>query len=397
MRFRALSLMAGVAVLALTAGGVLAAVDQVDQHQDGASQWWDAGDNGTAQTFTAAVSGHLDRVSLWGSDTSGTITGIDLRAGGPTGTLLGTSSSTTPVNGAWFDAVFSPTVQVTASSMYAIVLHTSGGVGLGGTCDAAAYTRGEALGSTDGGIVWQTIPGVGRWNSCLTDLAFKEWVIPGVTPPTVAMAFGAASIPVGGTTSLTFTITNPNAVPTLDVRPAGFFTGTLTNVAFTDTLPAGLLIATPNSIGGSCGTITAAASTNLVSMAGLTLVAGATCTFAVDVVGVPPGVQANTTSAITSTESDPGLAATASITVTALSTPTPGSTPTPAPTAAPTTVVQGATATPTKASTPPPTSTGDSRGPGGESPLLPLLALAAVAALAATTFVLRSESRVHHR
>jgi hypothetical protein len=256
------------------------------------------------------------------------------------------------------------------------------------------------LGSTDGGIVWQTIPDLTGHDVCITDLAFEEWVVPSAiaAPPTVAMAFGAASIPVGGTTSLTYTITNPNTALTLDVRPAGFFTGTLTNIGFTDTLPAGLLIATPNNIGGGCGgVITATAGTNLVSIAGLTLAGGTTCGFGVDVIGVAPGVQANTTSAITSTESDPGLTATASITVTALSTPTPGPTPTAAPTAAPTTVVQGATATPTKASTPPPTSTGDSRGPGGESPLLPLLALAAVAALAATTFVLRSESRVHHR
>jgi hypothetical protein len=396
MRFRALSLLAGVTVLALTAGGVLAAVDQRDQHQDSASQWWDAGDYGTAQTFTAAVSGHLDRISLWGSDTSGTITGIDLREGGPTGTVLGTSSSASPVNGAWFDADFSPTVQVTAGSMYAIVLHTSGGVGLGGTCDAGAYTRGEAWGSTDL-VVWQTIPDVTGHDVCITDLAFQEWVIPSAiaAPPTVAMAFGAASIPVGGTTSLTFTITNPNAVPTVDVRPAGFFTGTLTNISFTDTLPAGLLIATPNNLGGSCGgVITATAATNLVSITGLTLAGGATCGFGVDVIGVAPGTQANTTGAITSTESDPGLTATASITVTALSTPAPIPTPTPAPTLAP---APTPTPTPRSSATPPPTGTSDRGGPGGESPLLPLLVLTAVAALAATTFVLRSDSRVHHR
>jgi hypothetical protein len=389
MRIRALSFVAGAAVLVLTAGGTLAAVEQRDQHQDSASAAaWPASDTGTAQTFTAAVSGHLDRVSLWGLATPWTIT-VDLREGGPTGTVLGTSSAATAVtNGAWFDAAFSPTIQVTAGSMYAIVLNTSGSgaVRIGGTCDAGAYTRGEALGLRNS--VWQTIPGVGVWESCITDFAFQEWVIPSAVgaAPTVAMAFGAASIPVGGTTSLIFTITNPNTVPVTDVRPAGFFTGTLTNIGFTDTLPAGLLIATPNNIGGSCGgAITATAGTSLVSIAGLTLDAGATCGFGVDVIGVAPGIQANTTSAITSTESDPGDPATASITVTALSTPTPAPTATPAPTPTP---------TPRPTVTPPPTSTGDSPGPGGESPLLPLLALTAVAALAATTFVLRSESRV---
>jgi hypothetical protein len=384
MRFRALSLLVGVAVLALTAGGVLASVDTLDQHQDGASATaWDAGDFGTAQTFTAAISGHLDRVSLWGLDSlGGTLTGVDLRSGGPSGALLGTSSSATPVNGAWFDAVFSPTVQVAAGSMYAIVLHTSGAVRIGGTCSASAYTLGEALGSTDGGSVWQTLPALS--SSCIADFAFEEWVIPGAVtaPPTVAMAFGAASIPVGGTTSLTFTITNPNVVvPT--VTPALQATATLTNIGFTDTLPAGLLIATPNNIGGGCGgAITAAAGTNLVSITGLTLAAGATCGFGVDVIGTTAGTKSNATTAVTSVEAGAGNIASASVVVAAAATPTPG------PTAAPTPAAP--TAAPTV--TAPPTSTVDGRSSGSEAPPLPLVALAAITGLGVTGLILRRET-----
>src|SRR5262249_448838 len=62
-----------------------------------------------------------------------------------------------------------------------------------------------------------------------------------VAPPTIAKAFGAASIPVGSVTSLSFTITNPNAA------------ATLTGIGFTDNLPAGLVIATPNGVTGRCG------------------------------------------------------------------------------------------------------------------------------------------------
>lgn len=57
---------------------------------------------------------------------------------------------------------------------------------------------------------------------------------PPLSPPTITKAFCAASIPLNGATSLTFTVTNPN-------------TSVLTGIAFTDNLPAGLTVAsTPN-------------------------------------------------------------------------------------------------------------------------------------------------------
>src|SRR5262249_10496821 len=62
-----------------------------------------------------------------------------------------------------------------------------------------------------------------------------------VTAPTIAKTFGASSIVLNGTTTLTFALSNPGA------------TTTLNNVSFTDTLPAGLLVATPNGLSGSCG------------------------------------------------------------------------------------------------------------------------------------------------
>ncbi len=124
-------------------------------------------------------------------------------------------------------------------------------------------------------------------------------------PPTLTKAFGAASILLNASTSLTFTISNPSA------------TQSFTGVAFADALPAGLLVATPNSLTNSCGgTVTAAAGSASVSLSGGTLAANGSCTISLNVTGVQAGVQDNTTGPISTTESGAGATSnTASITV----------------------------------------------------------------------------------
>jgi arabinogalactan endo-1,4-beta-galactosidase len=129
---------------------------------------------------------------------------------------------------------------------------------------------------------------------------------PTILPPKISKSFGAAQVTVNGSTSLTFVLSNPN-------------TGTsLTGIGFTDTLPAGLLVATPNGLTGSCGggTIAATAGSNTVSLSGGSLAAAATCDFMVNLLATATGSQNNTTSLVTSTEGGSGLTASASITVT---------------------------------------------------------------------------------
>ncbi|MGB9120429.1 MAG: CSLREA domain-containing protein [Candidatus Angelobacter sp.] len=128
-----------------------------------------------------------------------------------------------------------------------------------------------------------------------------------VGPPTIAKAFGAASIPLNGSTSLSFTITNPNT------------TVALTGVGFSDTLPVGLVVSTPNGLTGSCGsgTITATQATNVISLSGGTIAASTSCTFSVNVTGISAGQQTNTTGNVTSTEGGAGGTASASINVVA--------------------------------------------------------------------------------
>jgi len=132
------------------------------------------------------------------------------------------------------------------------------------------------------------------------------------SPPTISKAFSAASVPLNASATLTFTITNPN--PATD----------LTNVSVNDNLPAGLIIANPDSlvldpVQGACdptgttGTITP--QTNSINLIGGQVPANATCTFSVDVLAISAGTQVNTTDPITSTEGGTGGTATASLDV----------------------------------------------------------------------------------
>ena len=126
-----------------------------------------------------------------------------------------------------------------------------------------------------------------------------------VAPPSIGKAFGAGSIALGSTTSLTFTIQNSNVGTALH------------NIGFTDSFPTGLAVANPNGLSGACGggTITATAGGSSVSLVGATLAAGTSCSFSVNVAGTAAGALTNTTSAVTSTEGGNGTTASASLSV----------------------------------------------------------------------------------
>lgn len=135
--------------------------------------------------------------------------------------------------------------------------------------------------------------------------SIKEILAP--APPGLTIAFGAPTMPQNATTSLTFTVTNPN--PDADSALGG--------VAFTDALPAGLQVATPNGLTGSCGggTITAGAGSTSINLSGATVAPGAQCSFSVNIAATAVGTLVNTTGAIDSIDGGAGGTATATLTV----------------------------------------------------------------------------------
>ena len=123
----------------------------------------------------------------------------------------------------------------------------------------------------------------------------------------ITKSFTPASIGTGDTSILTLVLTNP--------------TGTnRTAVGVVDTYPAGMVNTTPLTTSNSCGgTLTATAGGGSVTLSGVTLNAGTTCTVTIQVTAGTAGVYTNTTGAITASG---GGGATASDVLTVLAHPT---------------------------------------------------------------------------
>ena len=104
----------------------------------------------------------------------------------------------------------------------------------GAICTVVANVTGTASGQYTNTTGAATSTNGGTGNTASANLTVAS-------PPSIVKAFGAATIPLNSTTSLTFNITSPNTVTTL------------TGIAFTDSLPAGLAVASPNNLSNTCG------------------------------------------------------------------------------------------------------------------------------------------------
>ena len=110
------------------------------------------------------------------------------------------------------------------------------------------------------------------------------------------MVANPVQIDLNGTSSLVFTINNPNpAVP-------------LSGVAFgVASFPAGLVVATPNGASTTCGgLVTAVAGAPSFAFSGGAILPMASCTVTVAVKGTSEGSKPIQTSTVTSVEGAPG-------------------------------------------------------------------------------------------
>jgi len=140
----------------------------------------------------------------------------------------------------------------------------------------------------------------------VTSTALTQNVRAAGSPPGIAKGFAPSTISIGGTTALTFTLTNPNGATAL------------TGVAFTDVFPPGLLVAATPNVSNTCGgTVTAVAGSGSVSLASGALAAGATCQIRVDATATSAGTKTNVTGNVSAANVGAGNSATAVLTVTA--------------------------------------------------------------------------------
>ncbi|WP_168195498.1 Ig-like domain repeat protein [Bradyrhizobium sp. NAS80.1] len=180
---------------------------------------------------------------------------------------------------------------------------TNGTLAANSSCTISVNVTAFVAATNSTGIVTSTNGGNGNTASALLTVTT-------LSAPTVALAFGAATVPVGGTTSLTVTITNSNALP-------------ISGLTFTDILPAGLVVATPSGLSNTCGgSIIAAAGSGSLSLSGGTVAANTACVVSINVTATTLGVKSNVISSASSGNAPASGSVSASITVNAAGTST---------------------------------------------------------------------------
>ena len=174
------------------------------------SSMWGLSD--MAQTFTAHVTGQVDRISLQADGDSSGFAGVNLYlekldlAGHPDGSPITGRAATTPSFGLlsrqWHDFYFSPMVPVTAGTHYAIVVSVwAGNFKWWDSGPVDVYAGGQQL----IGLPWG--PGAHR------DFMFKEWVASNVSSgPTLTTKSSGVTVSEGSDATMTGTCAGSNPI-----------------------------------------------------------------------------------------------------------------------------------------------------------------------------------------
>ncbi|MBW6472770.1 MAG: DUF11 domain-containing protein, partial [Anaerolineaceae bacterium] len=177
---------------------------------------------------------------------------------------------------------------VTSSSNRSITL-TGGSLAAGATCTFQVPVIGEIQG------LHENISGFLSSDQSGTTTNYATDTLTVIAPPQIIKNFGSTAIMVGESTSLSFTISNPNT------------STSLTGISFTDTLPAGVEV--ENASSSVCnGTLTNSdndPSRDTVHLSEASLLPGTSCTITVMVSGTTEGLKENSVS-VTSTEGGTG-------------------------------------------------------------------------------------------
>ncbi|MGR9071792.1 MAG: DUF7933 domain-containing protein [Gammaproteobacteria bacterium] len=169
---------------------------------------------------------------------------------------------------------------------------SGGTVGAGGSCTVQVNVTGGTPG-THTNVSGDLTSSAGSSGTATDDLTINSG------RPGFSKSFSPSTVAFGGRSTLTFTIDN-------SANASSAF-----NLAFNDSLPSGMTVASPANASTTCtsGVVTANPGASAISLSafGGTLAAGASCTVSIDVIGGAAGSLDNVSGELTFTVSGPTL------------------------------------------------------------------------------------------
>ena len=172
---------------------------------------------------------------------------------------------------------------------------SGGSITASGNCVITSRVIATAAGTYTNVI---TVGAVTATNAGASTVSASAQVI-ATSPATIAKSFSPASVPVNTVSSTGFTVSNPNTVA-------------LTGVAFTDNLPAGLVVAaSPSPFNGCGGTLAATAGGSVIALTGAGVATSGSCVISVAVSSGTAATYINTASGVSSNQTAQGAASNA--------------------------------------------------------------------------------------